>query len=186
MSILRRLLVLLALSLVWVAAGGSDALPAVADDEVHVQRAGKGFVVDVVLHAPVAPALAWAVLTDFDHMASFVPNLRSSRVVERGEQSLQVAQAGTARHGFVAIEFESVREIRLVGQREIHAHGLSGSARHMDSVMRIDGEPGGTRMQYHAEVEPDFWLPPLLGPAWIRHEMAEQFSAILQEMVRRH
>jgi hypothetical protein len=55
----------------------------------------------------------------------------------------------------------------------------------MDSVMRLEPEPGGIRLQYHAEVQPNFWLPPMIGPALVQHETAEQFSAMIHEMLRR-
>lgn len=181
----RSGLLALCLSLMWVGAGGNDAVPAVEDRDVHVERSRHGFSVDLQMHAPVSPSQAWAVLTDFDHMAAFVPNLKSSRVVERGENTLKVNQSGTARYGIITIDFESVRDIRLVPEREIHSHGVGGNVKHMESVMHLEPEADGTRLQYHADVEPDFWLPPLIGPSAVRHETAEQFSAILQEMARR-
>ena len=51
--------------------------------------------------------------------------------------------------------------------------------------MQLEAETGGTRLQYHAEVQPDFWFPPLIGPALVQRQTAEQFSAMIQEMLRR-
>ena len=42
-----------------------------------------------------------------------------------------------------------------------------------------------TVFTYRVEMVPDFWLPSLLGPSLLRHEMAEQFSALVAEMQRR-
>ena len=42
--------------------------------------------------------LAWAVLTDFEHMGSIVPNLTSSQVMERRDTTLSVKQKGVVRH----------------------------------------------------------------------------------------
>ena len=43
---------------------------------------------------PVAasPATAWAVLTDYDHMANFLSNVTPSQVVERQGETLHVPQ----------------------------------------------------------------------------------------------
>ncbi|MEP6965125.1 MAG: SRPBCC family protein [Polaromonas sp.] len=165
-----------------MSAGGQSAVP---DDDVHVQRSGGSFTVDTTLFTPVAPALAWAVLTDFDHMSSFVPNLNSSQILERSDSLLKVAQKGVARYGIFSANFESVREISLSPQREIRAHNIGGNVKSMDSVMQLQAEGSGTRLHYHAEVMPGFWFPPLIGPSLVRHETAEQFSAMLQEMLRR-
>lgn len=156
-----------------------------SDRDVHVERADGGFVVDVVMHTPLRPAQAWAVLTDFEHMASFVPNLKSSRVLERGDGVLKVLQQGVARYGLFSANFESLREIRLAPYSEIRAHGLGGNIQRMESLMRLEPEGSGTRLSYHAEALPGFWFPPMIGPALVRHETAEQFSAMLDEMQRR-
>ncbi|MCK9985892.1 MAG: hypothetical protein AzoDbin1_02364 [Azoarcus sp.] len=180
----RWLTLMLALS--WVpSAPAIDDAAAVADKDVRVERNAGGFTVDMLAHAPVSPALAWEVLTDFDHMASFVPNLRTSRVTERGDSFVRVHQTGTARYGVFWTNFESVREIRFSPPKEIRAQGVGGNVKRMESLMRLEAEAGGTLLRYHAEVQPDFWLPPLLGPSFVRHETAEQFSAIIREMVRR-
>lgn len=167
------------------AAMSTDDPLAVADNEVSVQRSGASFTVDVTLFTPVPPALAWAVLTDFDHMASFVPNLSSSQVLERSDTLLKVAQKGVARYGFFSVNLESVREISLSPQYEIRAHNVSGNVKSLDSVLQLQAEGSGTRLHYHAEVVPGFWFPPLIGPSLVRHETAEQFSAMLREMLRR-
>jgi carbon monoxide dehydrogenase subunit G len=157
----------------------------VRDSDVRVERSGDNFTVDLSLYAPVPPELAWAVLTDFDRMSAFVPNLVSSVVIERGEGQLKVRQKGVSRFGIFSMNFESVQETRLNPQSEIRAHGVSGNFRRMDSVMQLKAEGSGTRLTYHADVQPDFWFPPFIGPAMARRDMAEQFTAMLREMIRR-
>ena len=51
--------------------------------------------------------------------------------------------------------------------------------------MTLAAEGEGTVFTYRVEMVPDFWLPSLLGPSLLRHEMAEQFSALVAEMQRR-
>lgn len=180
-----RTAVLAALCLAAPCAWPADAPPPLSDSDVTVQRVAQGFSIDVVVHAPATPAQAWAVLTDFDHMAEFIPNLTHSEVVERGDTVLKVAQKGVARWGLLSMQVESLREVHLLPLREIRGHGLSGNVRRIDSVLQLEAEPGGTRLRYHADVEPGTWFPPLLGPSRVRHETAAQFNAIVQEMLRR-
>ncbi|ATE59748.1 SRPBCC family protein [Thauera sinica] len=171
-----------------LAAGGTACAAeadAVADGDVRVERAGDHFTVDMVAHAPVDVQRAWAVLTDFEHMPGFVPNLRLSEVLERSGAVVKVRQEGQATYGPFSVRFDFVREFTLKPLREIRAHGTGGNVRSMDSVMLLEEESTGTRLRYHAEVEPGFWLPPLIGPALVRHETAEQFSAMIREMMRR-
>jgi carbon monoxide dehydrogenase subunit G len=157
----------------------------VSASDVRVERSGDHFTVDLSLYVPVPPALAWGVLTDFDRMAGFVPNLVSSDVMERHESVLKIRQKGVSRFGIFSTNFESIQETQLTEQREIRAHGISGDFKRMDSVMQLAPEGNGTRLTYHADVQPDFWFPPFIGPVMARRDVAEQFSAMLSEMLRR-
>ena len=167
------------------AALAADTHATVADSEVHVERANGSFTVDITLHVPVDAARAWAVVTDFEHMADFVPNLASSQVTERSDTLVKVVQKGVAKYGVFSTPFESTREIHLIPTHEIRAHGVGGNVQRMESLMQLEPEGTGTRLTYHAEVQPGFWFPPLIGPSLVQHQTAEQFSAMLHEMLRR-
>ena len=60
---------------------------------VEVARNGDTYVVTVQAFAPVNRAIAWDVLTDFTHMAAWVPNLRESTVVKPGDRQMTIEQA---------------------------------------------------------------------------------------------
>ena len=162
-----------------------DTPVAVADSDVHVDRANGSFTVDISIHVPVEAEKAWAVLTDFEHMADFVPNLTSSQVTDRSPTLVKVTQKGIAKYGVFSSHFESTREIHLVPSHEIRAHGVGGNIKRMESAMLLEPDATGTQLTYHAEVLPGFWFPPLIGPSLVQHEAAEQFSAMLREMVKR-
>lgn len=153
--------------------------------EVAVQRVDGVYVIDLTLHAQVPVAVAWAVLTDFDHMDEYIPNLLESQVLQRADNVLKISQKGKVRWGPFSLSFESVREVSLVPQREIRTHGLSGTVKRVESRMVLEPEGEGTRLTYHTEVEPGTWVPPVLGVAKVREETVAQFNAILKEMARR-
>ena len=71
------------------AATTADGQPLLSDSDVRVERSGGNFTVDLTMYAPVAPSLAWAVLTDFEHMGEFVPNLTSRPALVRRETAEQ-------------------------------------------------------------------------------------------------
>ncbi len=155
-------------------------------DDVRVERLAEGIRIELEVTTPVPPTIAWRVLTDFDNMPRFVPNLESSRVVASQGNVLKIEQRGTAHFGPISQHFESVREVVLQPQREVAVRQLSGTARRMESRMRLStGVDGNARIEYRAEIVPDGPIPPLFGPAFLRHEIAEQFSAMINEMMRR-
>ncbi len=183
----RRLVAAFAIGCICAPMGRAAAAePAlVLPDNVQVQRTGDHFTVDLTVLVPVALPVAWAVLTDFAHMVDFVPNLTSSQVLEQGEKLIKVQQKGVARFGIFSSSFESIREIRLNAPHEIRAHNVGGTVQQMDSVMQLEAHGNETRLHYHAEVAPGMWFPPMVGPALVRHETAEQLSAVVREMLRR-
>jgi ribosome-associated toxin RatA of RatAB toxin-antitoxin module len=164
--------------LVWAASPDLEML-------VKVTRRGDTFLVDALLFAPVSPREAWAVLTDFDHMSAFVPNLSESRVTSRSDDELVVAQKGVARFGVLSFPFESVREVELHPYDSIRSQNIRGNLARLVSVTRLTGAEGGTRIDYQVEVLPAFWVPGFVGEFLIKHEITEQFEAIVKEMLRR-
>jgi len=163
--------------------GASDtAVPEVA---VRVERDSETITVDAEMLVPVPPHEAWAVLADYEHFTDFAPNMQVSRIVSKTGETLLVEQKGHARYGLLSFSFDSLREVELSPPETIKTRMIKGNMKKMETVTRLAAEGCGTRILYHNEAVPDFWLPPLIGPALIRHEVAEQFGAFIREMLRR-
>jgi len=187
MSAFRLVFLVLVLLLGGIDPALAEATLWVTTDNVELTRLDDGFRVEISVLAPVPLAIAWQVLTDFDRMARFMPNLESSRIVAgQGSQTVQVEQRGTAHFGPFSQKFISLREIVMKPMGEIQARQLSGTAKSVESRMRLTAVGAQqTRLEYRSEIIAETKLPPLIGPAFVRHEMAEQFSASVGEMVRR-
>lgn len=164
------------------------ALPgqALTDDDVKVDYKDGIYTASLRTRTPAPPAIVLAVLTDFEHMADFMPGLVSSRIVSRQGNIYQVAQRGKISFGPFSMSFESLRQIEVVDGQRILSHSLAGSARRMHSEMRIEPLEHGTRLDYRIEVEPETWIPSSLGANFLQHELAEQFNALTKEMFRRY
>jgi carbon monoxide dehydrogenase subunit G len=164
--------------------------PAVARAEsvarVQVVKQGDAYVVEATILAPVPLAEAWAVLTDFDHMARFIPNLSESDIRERHGNRIEVHQKGVARFGLFKFPFDSLREIDLTPNEIVRSRQTSGATRSAQSQTIFVETGGVTRISYRAEIEPGFWMPALISRPFIEHEVREQFEAIVAEMMRRH
>lgn len=156
-----------------------------ADDDVTVDYLDGTYSAHLAFRVAAVPAVALEVLTDFDHMVGVVPNLESSRIVSRSANVFIIAQRGKADFGPFSFRFESQRRVELLPDGRLLAEALSGSTKFMRSELRVQGLGGGSRIDYRIEMIPDRWLPSSLGVNFMRHELAEQFSALLREMERR-
>jgi carbon monoxide dehydrogenase subunit G len=180
----RHFLSILLTALPGLSLAGTE--PELPEDDVQVVYENEMYVGRFSFVVAVPPTVAWEVLTDFDHMADFVPNLEASRVIAREAGVVHIAQRGKMDFGPFTFRFESERRVEA-RQREglLIARAVSGSAKHMQSEMRLTPEAGGTRLDYRVEMVPERWIPSSLGVGFMRHELAEQFTAIAREMVRR-
>lgn len=156
--------------------------------QLDIAAANQGDFIRVTASADlqVDPRTVWAVISDYDHLAEFIPFMRSSKVVQRDGDKLQVDLAGE----FVFLFFRRPVEVRLevveTPQRRIVAHAVSGNLRAMEGRYTIEALPSGlVRLSYSGGVAPDFPVPPVVGPVVVRIVLAKQFRALVAEIVRR-
>ena len=155
------------------------------DIAVKVKHDSEQVTVDVEFIVPVVPQQAWAVLTDFENLASFNAGVLASKVTSRTGNSLHVWQKGISKYGILSFSFESIREINLTPFRRIQERMISGSMRKMEETTELLSEGSHTRIAYHAVFIPGMRVPPLLGNVFIKHEAREQFQQLANEIIRR-
>lgn len=155
------------------------------DIDVKVQVSDGNVTVDLNMAVAASRPETWAVLTDFDHMSSFVYNVKESKVLSVKGDTLLVFQRGTAAYGPVSFKFETTRELKLDPFDTIHSRLISGTMRKMDGTTRLVEEKANTRIIYHAKSIPGTWIPPVVGKAFIAHETREQFREMRNEIIKR-
>lgn len=164
------------------------ARAAQSDDDIDIRLIVDGDEVhlDISTLVEAKPREVWAVMTDFEHMAEFISNLKSSQVIARsGTSSLTVEQHGRAGVGPLSFALDSVREIQMKPFEWIRSKLLSGSMKRFDGITRISEEGGRTRVQYHSDAISGVWIPPVIGRKLIEDEAREQFTQMMQEILRR-
>ena len=78
-----------------------------------------------------------------------------------------------------------VREIELEPIAQVRSRTVGGSLRQLKSLTRLQPVAGGTEIRHHIELDIDTWMPDLLIEPFLRHEVREQFEAVVAEMQRR-
>jgi len=152
---------------------------------MEVTYDGGTYVVNAVMFAPVTQAVAWDVLTDFDHLAKWVPNVAESKILNRDGDSVTFEQHGVARYGAVSFPYTTERKADLKPRSAIKTVQLRGSLRRVESLMMLEPDGNGTRLTYHLEITPSALAATLLSKSFLEHEIGEQFGAIIGEMTHR-
>ncbi len=171
----------IAVALVCVLGAKVDAQPI----EVRVEMRGQRVVVDVAATVAARPAEAWSLLTDYDHMARFVSALKSSSIVGREGNSLEVEQTGEATVGFMSFPFYSLRAVQLIPETEIHSQLIRGDFKSYEFSTRILDNGAATMIIHHGEYVPNRWVPPGLGPSLIKDQTAKQYAELVAEILAR-
>lgn len=159
-------------------------LNAAAAAEFRIDKIDGEYVIDGWLTVPVSPAVAMAVLTDYDRMASFLPDMAESRILSRDGDRLLVRQRGATRVGPFSFDYEVERSVDI-GPDYVHSLGLRGNMKKLEMETRVAIVDGGATIHYRAVIVPDFWVPPLIGPRAMRAQAERQFDALVAEMKRR-
>jgi ribosome-associated toxin RatA of RatAB toxin-antitoxin module len=138
---------------------------------------------------PASPQLIWSVLTDYDRMHEFVPNLLSSRLVSRDGQEAVVEQKG--RSGWLFIQ----KDVRIVARVTEHPFSeldialVSGEMKHYSARWTLtpaeQESVAGTRIVYTGTMEPDFAVSFLVTDAFVQADVKKMLTAVIAEITRR-
>lgn len=171
----------LAALLLALAAAGARA------DNVSVETQRHDGALQVVCRARLdAPAeLAWQTLTDYDHLADFVPGMQRSRVLSRHGPLSVVEQVGMARFLFVSIPIEVTLATTERAPDTIEARMTKGNLKRLEGVYRIEPQAGGgVQVSWKGLIEADS-MPPLIGELLMRSAIEDQFRGMVREIERR-
>ena len=104
--------------------------------KLDVAFEGDAYVVNAVFFAPAPPKVAWDVLTDFDKLQGWVPNVAESKVVKREDSVVTVEQRGVAKYGAASFPYTTERRIELKPPAGIKTAQVKGNMKRVESTMR--------------------------------------------------
>ena len=169
-----------------VAAAQWPAQSAAAQEvSVVTVREGEFVTVSATAQMQVDPRIAWEVLSDYDHLAEFIPDMLSSRVVLRNADGIRVEQKGEIGFLFFRRPLEVTLAVIEEPPLRIVARGVAGNVKDMEARYELQSSQAGVKLSYHGRFIPGFFLPPFFGMAIVRNSMERQFRAMVGEILRR-
>ena len=170
----------------------SAALPAVARPalEVSVLRVdsadGKSYQISARGEVAASPAAVWRVLTDYERMAEFVPDLHSTRVLSRRGDEVILEQFGEARLLFFRRQIRLLVRVHEQPISQIDIDLLDGDMKLYRCSWQLAPVPetGGTRVSYSGSVAPKFYVPGMLGTNMVRNDIEKMMTAVMRRLDR--
>lgn len=169
----------LTLFLAWI------GLAAAEEVSVQVLRSENTYQVESNQMVAVDQRVAWQVLTDYDNLASFVPGMRSSRVVSAAGEPLLLEQKGESGFLLFRVPIEVVSRVEETPQRSIRFQSVGGNLTNQKGEWALARHDHATRVSYRASITPGFTPPPLIGPAIIGRDVRIMVESVAREMLRR-
>ena len=179
--------------LVVLSLAGAAAVPHAAraqerTPEVTSEVTQEGDFISVTAIAEVAlpRALAYAVLTDYEHYPDFIPELHHSRVLLRQGTGLVLEQRGIMKFLFFSQPIDLQLAVVESAPNRVISRALGGNLRGFSGRYELQVVGSGVRISYSARFIPSFVLPEVLGTFIVRNVFVRAFEATLEEMQRRH
>lgn len=141
---------------------------------LKVSRSGNiySMAAQVYIDAPVPDV--YRVLTDYNHLTRISGIIRKSYLVQRVDA--QTAIVYTESRACVLFFCHTVQETQRVIANppgDIHSEVIpaESNVKLATSTWHLQSEGNGTLMQWSLSIEPEFWIPPLIGPALMEGEL---------------
>ncbi len=133
-----------------------------------------------------SPAAVWKILTNYDKMPDFVPDLATSRVLSRSGDDAIIEQFGVARFLFLQRDIHLIVLAKEQPMTRIVISLVSGDMKVYQCQWELVPVPetGGTRINYTGKMAPKFYVPGMLGANIIKGDITRMMAAVLARLDR--
>ena len=156
-------------------------------DFLDVERHGKRYVMTMDARLNCVAEEAYAVFVDYRQLPRIHPAIISAvrkPGAPPGAQRLH-SKVELCFLGFCRV-LDQVQDMYREPPEHLKAIVLPelSNLRHGTASWRIWDDAGETRLRFEAEIEPDFWVPPLIGP-WIIRRTLSQHAVYTADSIER-
>ena len=181
----RRILVAVALivsgliTLLPVAAAGQGPEPIVT-----VQEDRGIYSVRARFHVPQSEAVAMAVLTDYERIPRFMPDIKTSVLLERTAGRAVVEQEGVSHFLMFSKRVHLVLEITEAADALRFRDRCGRSFASYEGSWTLSSENGGARIVYELMAQPSFSVPASVLKRLFRRDSASMIESLRQEIAK--
>jgi hypothetical protein len=170
------------LLLLFAAASASAAAP---DPQVTVRDENGVYTVAASFDVAGPPALAFAVLTDYEQIPRFMPDVRRSSVLERGDGPTVVEQEAVARLLMFSKRIHLILEVHEAAGVIRFRDRCGKSFARYEGVWTITEHDGRTSVGYELTAKPSFDVPDFILKRLLKRDAIQMIERLQVEIAAR-
>lgn len=151
---------------------------------LHVDNGGNTYNVymEMIVHAP--PERVTAVLTDYKNIARLNPSITHSEVLPSTDGLTRVLTRMEGCVFFYCVEIERIEGVSVLDNGDLKAviEPAEGGFKSGTAHWQVLDEGEHSRVIYSAALEPDFWIPELIGPSVVRANLGEEIRTSFRHL----
>jgi ribosome-associated toxin RatA of RatAB toxin-antitoxin module len=178
----HRLLAFAALAIVLARPAAADIA---ADPSISVHEEKGVYRVAATFGVPQSPALAVAVLTDYEQIPRFMPDVRTSTIIGRAADHVVVEQEAIARLMMFSKRIHLVLEVREQPGRIQFRDRCGKSFTKYEGSWTIAEKDGQTAIRYELNAQPSFDVPEWLLKRLLKRDATQMIQRLQAEIASR-
>jgi len=131
------------------------------------------------------PHTLWETLTDYNRLATFIPDMVSSRVISAPGAPKRVEQIADAGMFAFVMPDQVVLAMEETPKSSIRFRAVTGKLVSMSGEWRIIGDKAPVTLTYRAHIIPISPIPPIGSGYFVEDEVRSRFEAVGREAERR-
>ncbi len=152
----------------------ADNLP-----DVEITEQSGAYQIKVVAHINAPASYVREVLTDYTHIYRLNPSIIESEVLKRhddGSVSVRTKVIGCA--AYFCEELDRVEKVRELPSGDLHAEIIPELSQFKSgqTLWSITSQGDYCEVSYHSEMEPDIYIPPVVGKFLIKKSIREEMQ----------
>lgn len=140
----------------------------------------------VQLRSSLSVDEVWPVLTDYEGLSDFIPNLSSSTLLSRKGNLVTLSQVGSQQ--FLGLKFSAEVQLELIEHRPeglLRFRMLRGDFRRFEGCWRLQAVPDATLILYDLTVQGCMGMPVALIEQRLKQDLSDNLLAVEKEALRR-
>ncbi len=137
------------------------------------------------VYVPARPDQVWSVLTDYDHLREFVPDMLESRLLEDHGSVKLIEQVGRSKWFLFGKKARVVLEVEEKRNQRMDFHVVDGDFNTFDGAWTLEPRQGGraTLLTYSLSASPKFFAPGFVIRKILDRDIPERMFAIRDRVV---